>query len=168
VTQEFVIASAEDFAPKIEVVQLPSQIGTDKAVKLRKPDLIGLIGKNGSVPDLLSQYVTQEISGKKRKKSGGEIEITGENFPQLMEMMDMICIAAFIEPKLAAIEEPDGRHIPAAWIDFNDKSFVFSWALGTEYVPAERFRGQPGGDVGTLPAMPDVRIEAERGDGDQA
>lgn len=152
------IASPFDFEIKPEEVQLPSQRGTDKAVLLRRPDLVALIGGDGEIPDVLTGLVMAGIKGERQ-----EFDLTPESVPQIMKSLDIIAIATFVAPKLWHGDEvsDDGR-MPVGWLKFEDKGFVFAWALGAEYQPAASFRPEQNGHVGSVQSRHGVPRKAER------
>jgi hypothetical protein len=143
----YTIASPSDFG-QAEEVQLPSQAGTDKAVLLRRPDVIDLIASDGNVPDLLSDLVMRGVNGGEQVELG----ITKENLPDIGKTLDIVAKACFVQPKLWDNAEADGEHIPVKWLTFQDKSFVFAWALGGEYQSAKSFRDEPDAGMDAVPS----------------
>lgn len=146
-----------EWADDSEDVQLPS----GKVVKLRRPDIIELIGEDGEAPDVLGTLVLSSISGK-----GAGVEIDDlDKLRQVMQSVNTVCKAAFVYPKLwddDVVEEP---YIPVGRVPFNDRSFVFAWVLGVKYQAAQSFRPQPAGDMGTVPAVQNVRPQTKRRNG---
>lgn len=144
-----------EWADDSQEVTLPS----GRVVKLRRPDIIELIGENGEAPDVLGNLVLSSISGK-----GAGVEIDDlDKLRQVMQSVNTVCKAAFVYPKLwdnDAVEDP---YIPIGRVAFNDRSFVFAWVLGVKYQAVESFRPQPAGDVGTVPAVQGVRPPTKRG-----
>lgn len=155
----YTIASAEDFAVTPEEVQLPSQRGTDKAVLLKRPDLIALVTGKGDIPDVLTGLIMQSVEG-----GGGQREfaITRESLPEIMSAMNAVCKATFFEPQVWDNDEPGEGCMPLAWLTFDDKAFVFAWALGGEYEGAKSFRDEPGAGVDTVPASNGTAPESKR------
>jgi hypothetical protein len=162
---QLVIATPEAFQPATETVQLPSQEGTKQAVLLRKPDLVALMSGEGEMPDVLSELVSDEISGRKNGAKTRELQLTPEVVKRLMPLFDAVAIATFAQPRLWREAESDGEHMPVAWLSFEDKAFVFAWALGAEYVPLSKFREETGADVESVPDVPEVRGQTERDTG---
>lgn len=154
----YTVAGPDSFRPDEEEVQLPSQQGTDRCVVLRRPDLIQLISGDGDVPDVLTNLVLSMLNGSGRKQ---QLEITRETLPQLMGSLNTVAMAAFVRPKLWLREEAEGEFVPASWISFADKAWVFAWALGGEYQAADRFRAQPNGDARAVPPVRDVSAATE-------
>lgn len=152
------IASPLDFEVKPEEVQLPSQKDTDKGVLLRRPDLIALISGEGDVPDVLTGLVMASLKGKRE-----ETELTAETLPQMLKSLDVIAVATFVEPKLWMGDEvsADDR-MPVKWLSFEDKGFIFAWALGAEFKPAESFRPEQNGHVAIVQSNNRVRANTKR------
>ena len=148
---EYEVATLADFEPQVEWVQLPSQRGTKKAVQLQRPDIISLIDGEGDVPDVLTSIVLSQVNGKQKQ----DMAIDRETLPQLMKSLNVVAMAAFVHPKLT--------EQALRGMNFEDKAFVFSWALGVEYVPAERFRQEQDANVEPVPAVQKVRPNAKRG-----
>jgi len=163
-TKKLRIATAEDFAPTEETVQLPSQQGTDAGVLLRRPDVVNIVASDGNVPDLLTAQVVDMIEGKqpngKNPLAQGDAQ---ENVRQVMQLVNIVCTAAFVDPPVHndGSDEKDAQgRIPVQWLDFNDRTFVFEWALGGNFDKLQSFR--PESDD----AVPDGADRAP--DGDQA
>lgn len=147
------VTSFAEWADDSQEVTLPS----GKVVKLRRPDIIELIGEDGEAPDVLGNLVLSSISGK-----GSGVEINDlDKLRQVMQSVNTVCKAAFVYPKLwdnDAVEDP---YIPIGRVPFNDRSFVFAWVLGVKYQAAQSFRPQPAGNVGTVPAVQNVRTKTK-------
>lgn len=151
------IATLDDFRPSAEAVQLPSQNGTDKRVMLRRPDMVRLISSDGNVPDLLTSIVLAQINGRT-----AEVDVDETTIPQLMQMLNTIAVATFVEPALCEEDEPVDGKLPVAWVSFEDKGFVMSWALGVEAQALQRFRQEPGGNVESVQQVQKVRAKSKR------
>jgi len=136
---------ASEWAAETELVTLPS----GHVAELRRPDVIDLIANGEDAPDLLTSVVLAQINRKART-----LELTPETLPQVMQMMNLIVAASFVAPKV-----PD--ELPLARLSFNDKSFVFAWALGAQYEAAANFRHQQAGGVEFVPPVQDVPAESE-------
>lgn len=167
-TQALQVASLDAFRPADVLVQLPSQQGSNEAVRLRRPDLVGLMAAgDGDVPDILTNMVAEMLNsnGKAKQQSA---QITAENLPQVMQSVDVVAIAAFVEPKLTRATEPHDGCVPVTWLSFADKVFVFGWALGGEQAAgAQRFPAQPAGGAGAVPKKQGVSPAAKRGAGNR-
>lgn len=131
-----------------EEVTLPS----GKVVRLRRPDLVDLLMGNGDIPDVLTNMIVDSINGGGRK----EFEINKETLPQLIESINVIAKAVFVEPKLwneIYADEAQGI-IPIGWVSFADKTHVFAWAMGAQFQPAETFPAQQNGHLPVVSAKP--------------
>ena len=144
-----------EWAPQPEAVTLPS----GKTAKLKRPDLVEMISGTGEVPDLLSNLILDMMQSNMGSRQ--EVSLTRETMPQIMQSMNVIAKACFIEPRLIDGDAVEGDAIPLAWVSFNDKAFVMAWALGGQYEPAQRFPGQSNGRVELVPPESGVRQESE-------
>lgn len=155
---DFQIAKPGDFNPP-ETVQLPSQEGTDQAVLLKRPDLISLVAAGeGDIPDVLTGLIMQTIE---RQGQRTEFTPTRENLPQIMQAVNVLCKATFVQPKVWDADS-DETHLSVQDIPFADKMFVFGWALGGEYKPAKSFRPEPNGSVDAVPSDNGLPSKAKR------
>lgn len=150
--QPLQIATIEDF-DNTEVVQLPSQEGTNKAVRLQKPDLVQLFA-DGEAPDLLSSIALNNLGNGTNKPN---VSIDKDNLPDLMKTLDFVCRLCFLEPQLGNNE----GELPLHKIQFNDKMFVFMWALGAEYQPARQFPDETRENMDDLQPVNGVSEETE-------
>lgn len=139
---DFEIAPIGDF-DTTEVLQLPSQEGSSKAVRLRRPDVLQLLIE-GNVPEPLTEQLLgamnqQTANGKTKKHS--EL-FTRDNLPQLLRFANTVAIACFVEPPLT--DEPDSSdtHLSVHHVPFGDKIWLINWALGDEGVAVQSFRDE--------------------------
>lgn len=140
------VTPINEWQPAVEELTLPSK----KVIKARRPDLVAMIAEGeGDTPDLLSNMVMQMISNP---GSRSEVAITPETLPQIMSSLNVIAIAAFVEPRLWDKDEADDEHIPVGWVSFADKAFVMAWALGGQYEPAKTFPEKSNGHMATIQA----------------
>lgn len=146
---QFQIATIQEFEHS-EIVQLPSQEGTNKAVRLQQPDLVQLFS-NGDAPDLLSSIALGHLNGG---EVNANVQITKDNLPDLLKSLDLICRVSFVEPKI----DDSNIHL----IPFNDRMFVFQWALGAEYQPTKNFPAKEGEDLATVQSNNGVSSEAKQ------
>lgn len=154
---EFQIATIEDF-DNSKIVQLPSQIGTKKAVRLQQPDIVQLFA-DGDAPDILSSVALSQLNGGQAEPN---IEITKENIPDLLKTLDLICRACFVQPKIwNGKDKIKNDEMPISQIPFSDRMFVFQWALGAEYQPTKNFPEQPGEIMDNLQPVNGVSNQAE-------
>lgn len=151
--KRYQIASLQDFAVQPETVQLPSQKGTDKAVLLKKPDMVSLImGEYGEIPDLLTGMLMAGAQGAKVEVSLND----KDKLPQIAQMLNAVAIATFIEPRVCSGKEPQDDALPVSWLPFDDRVFVMNWAMGTELPAMQKFREEQSGGVGTVSEGGDV------------
>lgn len=143
-----------DWQPAVEEVKLPS----GKSAMLKRPDLVELISGEGDIPDVLTTLILSMISGNERQ----ELKITQESLPQIFRSLNVIAKACFVEPKLWDQDHAEGEYIPLSWLTFNDKGFVFAWALGAQYEPAATFPAQQNGNVEPVPVVPGGGRAAKR------
>jgi len=139
---DFKIASPEDFSPNTEVVQLPSQKGTDLGVVLRRPDPLRLLqsSRDNQIPDFLTNIV---VAGLEGKTVSAEFDPTDVNvLVQLLELTDMVAITCFENPSVVRDEKyvEGSGNLPLSRLTSDDKQFVLSWALGVEFNTLENFR----------------------------
>ncbi len=137
------ILDAKSFNPAIEV-ELPSMRGTGNVVLLRKPDLYSLLDDSGEASDPLTNMLIGSLSGKVE----GNTNFTSSELLAMLGMLDRICVATFISPKVTLDAEGDDTHLPVRFITLEDKQFVMAWAMGADvYEKAKSFRKKPTGDV---------------------
>lgn len=164
-TQELRIAKFEDFDPT-EVVQLPSQVGTDLAVKLRQPDPYKLLlsGKDNGIPDLLSNVVVSALQGT---TTTTEVD---PNDPEVLkgifDLVDVVTIASFVSPEVVHDEDyiEGSGAVPLSHIKPTDRTWVLNWALGVGFNNLENFpegQGTSDGSVDDVPEGESVPREAE-------
>ena len=137
---QFRIATAQDFDPT-QVVQLPSQLGTDLAVKLQQPDPFKLLsaGTDGNIPDFLTNIAVGALSGK---VTATEADMSDpDTLRGVFAMMDIVTIASFVSPKVVAEKDWDGGDdtVPVSRIKPGDRAWVLGWALGVGFDSLETF-----------------------------
>ena len=161
----FRIATAQDFDPT-EVVQLPSMIGTDIAVKLQQPDPFKLLlaSEDGNIPDFLTNIVVSALNETKTET------VADLNDPEtirgIFAMMDVVAIASFVEPQVVADKDWDGSDdiVPVSRIKPGDRAWVMNWALGVGFNSLESFPPQqeaPNDGMDVVPKGENVPVEAE-------
>lgn len=157
------VLTAKDFNPAVEV-ELPSMAGSGNVVLLRLPDLLALVDSDGDVADPLTNILLSSLNGK---GGSGEtkLEYTRENLPTFIAMLDRICMATFVSPKLT-LGEGDDEHVSVRHVSFNDKVFIMQWAMGGgDFRKVERFRPQSGGNVETVPKGKVVPVRPRKRNG---
>jgi len=136
-----------------EITELPS----GKVAALRPLSLLGLV-KRGSIPDPLSQLVTEMIAGEEK------VVVNLELFQSFGELLDLICIVAFVNPKIVDNPQADDE-ISVEDLDFDDQLFVFN-LVQSEVNLTKPFRPEPPGDVETLSDQSGVEDASVGPDGD--
>lgn len=120
-----------------EIVQLPS----GKVAKLRRPDALSLLLRDGRLPDALGPLI---FGGKNEGAGVGAIELTPESLTALVPILDQLAVACFVEPRVVekAVEKsagPGDDGLLPSDIAFNDKLFLFQWVFGEAGTLAGRF-----------------------------
>lgn len=137
------ILDAKSFNPAIEV-ELPSMRGTGNVALLRKPDLYSLLDDSGEASDPLTNMLMSSLSGQVVVNT----KFTPSDLIAMMGMLNRICVATFVSPKVTLDDEGDDTRLPVRFITLADKQFVMEWAMGADvYKKTKSFRKQPSGDV---------------------
>lgn len=148
-------AAAFRRAAGTQLVMLPSGI----TVRLRKPDVIALIAEDGSIPDVLSGIALGGLALPKRP----EQQFKADDVRALFGLINPITRAAFVEPRIVDKDEAElaDDEILLEHVQFNDKTFVLTWALGADGKTASRFPGKQASRMEPLPAVSDVPPASE-------
>lgn len=138
-----------------QLVTLPSGI----TVRLKKPDVLALIAEDGDIPDVLSGIALGGLATPQRPAQpfkAGDVRA-------LFGLINPITRAAFVEPRIVDKAEDDlaDDEILLEHVQFNDKTFVLNWALGTDGQAAHRFPGKQTSRMEPLPASGDVPPASE-------
>lgn len=166
------VTSATEWRKKsAEDLELPS----GNVALVRRPGLRGLLA-GGTIPDTLTPLVRAGLEGKPEEVTKKLQDATRDDPDAIVKMMDMIdaiTVATVREPKVYPIPvDDDGDEIPlddreeldsglyVDEVDFEDKSFIFSFAVGGTR-DLERFRQQTQELVGSLSSGQAVEQEAE-------
>ncbi len=136
-----------------ELFTLPS----GNTARLRRVHVLDLV-KLGRVPDALTGLVAQMIDTK-----NPSIQVTLKDLERYVEVINLVCIAAFAEPKVAA--QPSEDALGVEELTFLDRSAVFEWCH-VETRRLEPFRAKPGRAVAAAQPGDGVRETAERAAGD--
>lgn len=149
------ILDAKSFNPAVEV-ELPSMRGTGNVVLLRKPDLYSLLDGKGEASDPLTNMLMSSLSGKVE----GDANFTPQELLAMIGMLDRICVATFVSPKVTLDADGGDTHLPARYISLADKQFIMTWAMGADvYKKTKSFRKQPSGDVEIVPEGESIQPE---------
>lgn len=141
------IAQWESLVPT-EDVQLPSQKGTEFGVRLRKPDVLGIMTEGGDVPNFLKQFVSPDAP----VDSGEQVDMVAA-LPSLLPLFARIAMATLVEPV------PTPELVSA--LALQDKMFITEWSLGKEFGNAVSFRQEAGTGVDAIPTVQGVQPIAE-------
>jgi hypothetical protein len=87
--------------------------------KLRRVHVLDLV-QQGKVPDTLTGLVAQMIDTK-----NVTVQVTLEDLDDYVDVVNLVCIAAFAEPRLAA--EPSDDALGVSELTFVDRAAVFEW-----------------------------------------
>ena len=141
------ILDAKSFNPAVEV-ELPSMRGTGNVVLLRKPDLYSLLDGKGEANDPLTNMLMGSLAGRVE----GDTHFTPQELLAMIGMLDRICVATFVSPKVTLDADGGDNHLPARYITLADKQFVMQWAMGAEvYDKTKSFRQKSPSDVEAVP-----------------
>ena len=140
---ELRIATANDFGAS-EVIQLPSQKGTDLGVRVQKPDPFELMlaSEDGNIPDILTNIVVNALNGS---TTTTETDMSDpENIKGIYSLVNIITQASFVEPKVVPNDkwEPNSGTVPISDIKIEDRIWLLSWALGVGFNSLENFRSE--------------------------
>ncbi len=120
-----------------EEVTLPS----GNVALLRRPDMMALATEDDA-PNVLAGVVVAAMQGQDMK----QLEIKPTGLKDLVALLNKIARAAFVSPKI--VDNPQGEdEIALADVSLADKSWILTWAMGTDGAAAARFPGEPGGGV---------------------
>lgn len=101
--------------------------------------------KQGIVPNSLMAIVKQAISGKKIELNVEEI--TEQQLSDMVDLFDAVTLYVVVEPKVypapAQDEERESGKLYVDEVDFEDKQFIFQWAVGGTR-DLEKFREEQG------------------------
>lgn len=152
--QEQRVTSGSDWRkPREEgfIKTLPS----GKSARLRPVDM-GVLLASGEVPNLLTPLAVGRIMGEEElEEPVDENEALREHTTEMVELMNLVCKASFLEPRI--VEEPtEDNEISIEDLEFSDRSFV--WSLATQGAEMLRkFR------LGEVPGVDDVSDSGDDG-----
>ncbi|HRF98174.1 MAG TPA: hypothetical protein PLZ51_23365, partial [Aggregatilineales bacterium] len=119
-------------------------------------DLYSLLDGKGEASDPLTNMLMSSLSGKVE----GDTNFTPQELLAMIGMLDRICVASFISPKVTLDADGDDTHLPARFISLADKQFIMGWAMGADvYKKTKSFRNQPSSDVEIVPEGEDIQPE---------
>lgn len=96
-----------------EIVELPPFVqGKQFVAKLRRPSMMNLV-KQGKIPNSLIKMATDLFNGTTKDSETSAEEV----MPQMLQIMEIMAEATFIEPKWSDIK--------AAGIELTDEQMIF-------------------------------------------
>ena len=140
-----------------QLVELPSGF----VARLRPVGLIEL-WKLGKIPDTLTSVVVELLTAQQMETERALKNAT-ENMKNIAALYDVVCTAAFIEPRVVDNPVADNE-ISADDIDQADKEYILSW-VNAPAVALRRFRPVEAANVDTVPEGQPVPQAAQPSDG---
>ncbi|MEL7232869.1 MAG: hypothetical protein AAGK74_00155 [Chloroflexota bacterium] len=147
------VVSASFFRPPEAEVTLPSMAGTENRVLLRKPNVVDILAER---IELLGVFETAVDTLRETEGAAPEETDTGalsdQNRDQirlyrdLTPLLNAVVMASMVEPKPTEDAEPGAGEFYIGWMDAQDKTHIFQWAMGDEFENAARFRREVQGD----------------------
>ena len=149
------IASASDFANE-EVVQLPSQTGTENGVKLRRVGVHRLVNGKGVPGGLMSLLTNATVNTDDPKQ-----------IAEGLEAMAYVASKVMIEPRLTMSDKPKANEVSVDVLGVDDLTFIFQWALGNKDAveSVNRFPTESNGGVPVTPDEQGIQPETVNNDG---
>jgi hypothetical protein len=95
------------------------KLPSGNVARLKRVHVLDLV-KQGKIPDTLTGLVAQMID-----TTGGKIEVTLKDLGDYVDVVNLVAIAAFVEPRLAA--EPGDDALGVEELPFVDRAAVFEW-----------------------------------------
>jgi hypothetical protein len=121
---------------------------------------------SGMIPDAIQPILEKSIRSKQGMPPDIQKDMMADPkmLKSIIDLMDQGVVAAVVEPKVILSvpegEERDPNVLLASEVDFEDKAFIFNWALGGSKDIA-RFRGETGTVVARLSTVTDVPLPTE-------
>ncbi len=145
----------------------------------RRPG-IDIFIKKGMIPNSLMPLVQEMLNENKppSQRAAENIDVTPELIEQMSDLYNSICIYAVVEPKVFNVPMQADPSDPSSFIpvpederdqveglyvdevDFDDKQFIFQWALGGTS-DLEKFRAEQADDVEPVQPSQDLERETE-------
>lgn len=94
---------------------------------------------------------------------GGDIEQARKELPQMGAFIEMVARAALVEPRLVKVVNDPTTELAADRMKFDDKLYIFGWAMPREVRPAGMFPEKS--PAGLAPASDVQGVPSEPGDG---
>ena len=143
------------------LVDLPS----GNKCRLRNPGMQAFL-KMGFIPDSLTGLVTKALKTGKEADEAEILEALSDEqkMDELFDLYDRITIYCFVDPKVHEVPEDDEDReddkLYVDEIDFEDKVFIFQWAVGGTR-DLHRFREQQNAAVERVRGQQAVEVSAE-------
>lgn len=124
------VTTPEQWLNDYEEVTLPS----GKTVGVRQFDVISILTEDGEVPTVLRPVIDNMIMQTESGQQAEEMKMDSEAFASMGRLFDRLIDACWVAPKLVETREQvlAGEGITKDMIGFNDKVYLFSWAMGGE------------------------------------
>lgn len=149
---------------KTNVVKLPS----GAVAELRKPDVLSLMLRDGrNLPKALTQQFLSGIAGKVDEKQQEDFANALGDDPEAMagivNMMDMMCHAAFVNPCIADKPDYEAGQISIEDVEAQDKMWVLTWAMEGmgQISQTQNFLQGQNGSVASSPESSELRGATE-------
>lgn len=124
--------------------------------------------RSGRIPNSLMPFVEKAMA-KGKPPTTADMEMTPELLSDLMNLMDQVTIDMVISPVVKRIpqdekgedlplsQRPEGDFLWVDDIDFEDKTFIFNYAVGGTR-DVKKFRRELGEYVGAVPGSEDLDL----------
>jgi hypothetical protein len=140
--------------PAGELVAMPS----GNVARLQRVSL-EQIAMTGALPDSLSALINEVIQATIQKRDITSAQWEQEwakraeekvDFAQMVRMIDQVAPLVFLEPKIVAQPDYEAGEIALDDVEYPDRQFAFTWAMGEVGLLVNFFPESPGG----VPALP--------------
>lgn len=172
-------AKRNEITREIRLPDASLEAGEDVIAKVRRFELGERVAYFGA-PEHLSKRISERTKDYAEMMSKHNVDISQgigmsmvafmllvSQEPEFEELVNTVCVAAFVDPPLVETEADLTRN-PEAWLvqdlTFGDRTAVF-YGLQEKTEEAKemrKFRGETGDAVEDFPAVPDVLNEAKR------
>lgn len=144
-------------------------VPSGQTCKARRPGMDAFI-REGLIPNNLLPIVRKAMSGKDPDYKEFLEGMDDNMLEDIVRLVDAITIKVVVEPPLFPIpadpaEQRFHDRIYVDDVDFEDKMFIFQWAVGGT-ADLERFRAEQRSALATVPSGADVERPAEQPSGD--
>lgn len=148
------------------------QVPSGNTCKARRPGL-DIFVRQGVIPNSLLPIVQEAIAGKKQELDLSAIAQDPSMLEDIMSLVDVVVIRAVLEPKVHPVPLPsitpgvgesnaqrDEEKLYVDEVDFEDKMFIFQWAVGGT-ADLEKFREEQDATVESISPSSDVAVSPE-------